>query len=291
MASLRLWITAARPRTLPAAVAPVLVATALAYAWGSAIPAAAMLCLLFALLIQIATNYANDWIDFVKGSDTAERVGPLRVVSSGLISPRAMRNATAGVLLFALLAGLSLIYWGGWWLLPLGLVCIFLAYGYTGGPFPLAYLGLGELFVVLFFGFVAVCVTFYLQTGFVSLDAVLIGLAIGCLSANLLIINNHRDYTEDTRARKMTLAVRFGQRFAEIEFLASVLLAFAILIPLAMLQGNTWVLLPLVVLPWAARTVIQLPAARRSLDYSRVFPASARLLVLYSVLLAAGLVL
>lgn len=291
MAALTPWLIAARARTLPAAIAPVLVATALAYAGGTAIPAAAALCLAFALLIQIATNYANDWIDFEKGADAADRVGPLRVVSAGMVSPAAMRTATFVVLALAFVVGLMLLLFGGWWLLPLGLVCLFLAYGYTGGPFPLAYLGLGELFVVLFFGFVAVGVTFFLQAGYLSAQALFAALAIGCLASNLLIINNHRDYPGDLRAGKKTLAVRFGQRFAEAELLTSVLLAFAALIPLAILQRSSWVLLPFILLPFAARAVMRLPAARLSGDYSTAFPAAGRLLTLFSVLLAVGILL
>lgn len=291
MVALSPWLIAARPRTLPAAIAPVLVATALAYAEGSAVPAAAILCLLFALLVQIATNYANDWIDFEKGADAGDRTGPLRVVSAGLVSPLAMRNATLAVLCLALVVGLTLLIFGGWWLLPLGLVCLFLAYGYTGGPFPLAYLGLGELFVVLFFGFVAAGVTYFLQVGRLSPEVLLAALAVGCLASNLLIINNHRDYAGDLRAGKRTLAVRFGQRFAEVELLISVLIAFGVLAPLAILQQNNWALLPFVLLPFAARMVIRLQRARRNGDYTAVFPAAGRLLSLYAILLAIGVLM
>ncbi|MBC9890644.1 MAG: 1,4-dihydroxy-2-naphthoate octaprenyltransferase, partial [Opitutae bacterium] len=161
-------------RTLPAAMAPVLVATALAHRVGGFDGGSAAICLVFALLLQIATNYANDYFDFKKGADTEARLGPTRAVAAGLIQPEAMKKATGVTFVAALAAGCMLIPYGGWWLLPVGICCLACGYAYTAGPFPLAYIGLGEGFVMRFFGGVAVCVTCFVQTGYFSREALLL---------------------------------------------------------------------------------------------------------------------
>ena len=224
------WIAATRPRTLPLAVAPVLVGSALARHSGSLDLRASGLCLLFAVLAQISANFANDYFDYIKGADTGARVGPRRAVASGLVSPRVMRNATIACCAAAFVAGLGLLPFGGWPLLVVGLASILCAVAYTGGPFPLGYHGLGDLFVILFFGPVAVCSTFFIQTGFVSQASILCSLAVGCLAANVLVVNNYRDHDTDRIAGKKTLVVRFGLRFARTQFCATHLLAF--LVPL-----------------------------------------------------------
>ena len=171
--SWRVWVEAARLRTLPAAIIPVLVGTALAASQGAANYTAAALCLSFALLVQIGTNYANDYYDFIHGADTAQRVGPRRAVAAGLVSPAAMRRAMALIMIVAFLVGLGLIRFGGWWLLPIGVGSILCGIAYTGGPYPLGYNGLGDIFVFLFFGLVAVTTTYYVQAGGVTWAAVI----------------------------------------------------------------------------------------------------------------------
>lgn len=214
----RVWVEAARPRTLPAAIAPVIAATGLAFHDGGMKPAAAAACLGFALLVQIGTNFANDYFDFLKGADTRERVGPRRAVAAGLVAPATMRRATAVVFAAAFLVGLTLLPFGGWPLVLIGVVSILSGYAYTGGPYPLAYHGLGDVFVFVFFGLVAVTATYFVQAGTVTTDAWLIGAGIGGLATNILVVNNHRDIATDRKAGKRTLAVRFGEGFSRLQF-------------------------------------------------------------------------
>jgi 1,4-dihydroxy-2-naphthoate octaprenyltransferase len=215
----KIWLMAARPRTLGAALAPVMIGTALAFGDGYRAWLAALAAALGATLIQIGTNFANDYFDFIKGTDTAERLGPTRVTQAGLMSPLKIRNAF--LLTFALcgLPGLYLIYIGGWPILLLGLLSIASGILYTAGPFALAYIGLGDLFVLIFFGFAATLGTYYVQTGTISQPAVLASVAPGLLSMAILTVNNLRDRLTDTASRKRTLVVRFGPDFARVEYL------------------------------------------------------------------------
>lgn len=208
------WIEAARPRTLPASAAPVIAATAYAAHDGLLQWTPALLCLLFALLAQIASNFGNDYFDFKKGTDRPDRTGPQRAVASGLISPRAMFMATIAVLALACIAGLGLVYYGGWWLVPAGACIALFALAYSAGPYPLSYHGLGDITVLLFFGLVPVNLTYYVQTGFFALPVLWTSVSIGLLSVNILLINNYRDMEEDAANRKNTTVVLFGRRFA-----------------------------------------------------------------------------
>ena len=217
-ANWRVWVEAARPRTLPAAVAPVVAATGLAWQDDSFVAPAALACLGFALLIQIGTNFANDYFDFVKGADTAEGGGPRRAVAAGLVSARTMRGAMIATFLAAFLVGLTLLGYGGWPLLVVGLVSIACGFAYTGGPYPLAYHGLGDLFVFFFFGLVAVTATYYVQAGAIGTDALLVGAGVGALATNILVVNNYRDIDTDRKAGKHTLAVRLGRKATRIQF-------------------------------------------------------------------------
>ena len=223
----RVWLAAMRPRTLPAAVAPVVVGSALAWRAGVFSLPAAALCLAFALLVQVGANFANDYYDFVHGADTQERVGPVRAVASGLVAPRSMKRAMWLVFGLALVTGLALIFWGGWWLVPIGVACIASAIAYTGGPYPLGYHGLGDLFVFVFFGLVAVGVTFYVQAGRITSAALLAGAAVGALATNILLVNNYRDAATDAQAGKRTVVVRFGPRYARGQFAAAHAIAAA----------------------------------------------------------------
>ena len=216
-----IWWEAARPRTLPAAIAPVLLASSLAWHDEGFQLGAALICLVFALLIQVGTNYANDYFDFVKGADTAERVGPRRAVAAGLITPETMKRAMIGVFALAFVVGLSLLRFGGWPLLVVGVASITCGVLYTGGPFPLAYHGWGDVFVFVFFGLVAVVVTFFVQTGNVTVEAWLLGAGIGGLANNILVVNNYRDIDTDRKAGKRTLAVRWGRGFAHGQFIGA----------------------------------------------------------------------
>jgi 1,4-dihydroxy-2-naphthoate octaprenyltransferase len=286
----RLWIEAARPKTLPAAVVPVMVGTAVAAAHRSADYGKAAICLLFALLVQVGTNFANDYFDFVKGADTPARVGPRRAVAAGLIAPRTMLGATWLVLGAAFLVGLLLVREGGWILLPVGIVSIACAIAYTGGPFPLGYNGLGDLFVFIFFGLVAVDATFYVQAGGLSPDATSCAAAVGLLAANILVANNYRDAETDARAGKKTLVVRFGRKFALWQYALSHVVA--LLCPAALiLYGYRWpVLLPLLLAPWAASLTRRLGASREPAEQIALLGSTAKYLAAFGVLLCAGAV-
>lgn len=285
----RVWIEAARPRTLPAAIIPVLVGTALAAAHGLAHYGRAGICLAFALLVQIGTNFANDYFDFVKGADTVTRVGPRRAVAAGLVSPRTMLIATVLVLAVAFLAGLLLVREGGWILLVIGVVSIVCAIAYTGGPFPLGYNGLGDLFVFIFFGLVAVDTTFFVQTGFIGTDVTSCAAAIGLLAANILVANNYRDMETDAVAGKKTLVVRFGRKFAVWQYALSVICA--LLCPVALfLYGYRWpVLLPLLLAPWAAKLSRRLARSRDPLEQIALLGSTAKFLALFGLLLTVGI--
>jgi 1,4-dihydroxy-2-naphthoate polyprenyltransferase len=285
------WILAARPRTLGAAVVPVLAGTALAFAARSFDPLTTILILACAVLIQIATNYFNDAIDHAKGADTAARIGPTRVTNAGLLAPRAVMRGGAVCLAMAVLLSVPLVLHGGWPIVVIGLFSLLFAYAYTGGPFPLAYLGLGEIFVVLFFGIIAVAGTFYLNTLAWSWESVLAGLQIGLHSSVLLAVNNMRDIESDRAAGKRTLAARFGLTFARRENAALVMAPFFSGIAWLPL-GYLWAfLLPLMTLPlawWLARACL---AAAPDRSVNRLLAQAAALHAAFGLLLALGFVL
>lgn len=286
----RHWLEAARPKTLPAAVIPVLVGTALAAAHHATDFGKAAICLAFALLVQIGTNFANDYFDFVKGADAPGRVGPRRAVAAGLIASPAMLRATWLVLGTAFLVGLLLVRDGGWVLLLIGVISIACALAYTGGPFPLGYNGLGDLFVFVFFGLVAVDATFYVQAGGLAPDVTSCAAAIGLLAANILVANNYRDAETDARTGKKTLVVRFGKKFAVWQYALSHIVA--LLCPAAlMLYGYRWpVLLPLVLAPWTARLTRRLATSKEPAEQIALLGATAAYLAAFGVLLSVGVV-
>lgn len=286
-----IWIEAARPKTLPAAVIPVVVATAFAAARGRADGFDAGVCLVFALLVQVGTNFANDYFDFAKGADTAARVGPRRAVAAGLVTPRAMLGATVLVLALAFSVGLLLVAEHGWGLLPVGVLSVVCAVAYTGGPYPLGYNGLGDVFVFVFFGLVAVGVTYFVQAGMPGLDVWLAAAALGLLAANLLVANNYRDVETDARAGKRTLVVRFGRKFARVQFGVSNGFALAVPVVLAA-SGHGWtVLAPLVLTPWAAGLSRRLATAGAPADLIALLGSTAKFLAAYGLLLSAGVLL
>jgi len=214
-ATLKSCVLAARPKTLPAAIVPVWAGCVLAWKLGGGFDAVLALCtLLGAVAIQIATNFFNDAIDAEKGADTERRLGPVRVTASGMLPPRVVMRLALVFLGIALLCGVVLYQARGWPIVLIGIPSLFLAYGYTGGPFPLAYRGMGEIFVILFFGLIAVSGTVFVQTGGWPPEALLLGAQTGLLSAVLISINNFRDREEDSTTGKRTLAVRCGPKVA-----------------------------------------------------------------------------
>ncbi len=225
---LRAWVLAARPRTLTAAAAPVLLGSGLALGRGSFSPLPAAAALLGALLIQIGTNLANDYYDHLRGGDTHDRVGPLRVTQAGLLPPTTVRNGAFAVLGAALLLGFYVVPGGGGAIVIIGLASLVCALAYTGGPYPLAYHGLGDLFVFVFFGLVAVGGSYWVQALDFGWDVLLAGAGMGALSTAILVVNNLRDAETDARAGKRTLAVRLGVGGTKVEFVLLVLLALGV---------------------------------------------------------------
>ena len=286
----QIWLGALRPRTLPAAIAPVLTGSALACHDGAFDPAAAALCLGFALLVQIGTNFANDYYDYIRGADTAARVGPRRAVAAGLIAPGVMKDAMIAVFVAAFAVGLGLLTWGGPWLLVIGVASIASGYAYTGGPWPLAYLGLGDVFVFIFFGLVAVGGTYFVQAGRITIETVLAGVLLGLLAANILVVNNYRDTETDAVANKRTLVVRWGRGAARVQFIISLAVAFAVPLVFLLRCHRAWVLLPLVLLPLAWSHVRRLRESKSPGELIALLGDTGKLLALFAVLFAAGLV-
>ncbi len=290
----RLWWLAARPKTLPAAAAPVVVGTALAWEAG-AFHALAAACALFgALLIQIGTNYANDYHDFVKGADTAERKGPTRVTQAGWASPEATRRAAVLAFALAVAAGTYLMLRGGWPIVAVGVLSILSGVLYTAGRYALAYLGLADLFVLVFFGPVAVAGTYYVQavgTPALRLLPVVIsaGLGPGLLATAILVVNNVRDVDEDRGADKRTLIVRFGRAFGVRLYAGCV--AGAAVVPVALWwwsREHALSMLAAVVLPLALPVVRQLRDERDATRLNPLLGATARLLLVWSALFSIG---
>jgi len=241
------WIEGARLRTLPMGIAPVIVGSAAAYDLEAFHPLRALLALLTALLFQVGVNYSNDYSDGIRGTDDV-RVGPLRLTASGLASPKSVKYAAFACFGAAMLAGLLLIMLSGTWpLLLVGVGCVIAAWGYTGGKNPYGYIGLGEVFVFLFFGLVATMGTTYTQALAVSWSSFLGAVSIGLLASALLMANNVRDIPTDREAGKMTLAVRLGDEAARISYV--MMLALALLLPLLLINDHPWILLVLLVSP------------------------------------------
>ena len=287
----QIWSEAARPRTLPAAVAPVLAGSALAAHDGQFDGFAAALCLVFALLVQIGTNFANDYFDHQRGADNAARVGPRRAVAAGLVRPRTMKRAMWAAFATAFAAGLSLVAWGGPWLLLVGVASIACGYAYTGGPWPLAYHGLGDLFVFVFFGLVAVSVTYFVQAGRFTVDAFLIAIPVGLLTANILLVNNYRDVETDAAAKKRTLVVRLGRPASRVQFALALLIALAMPVAFVFRGYGAWCLLPLALTPVAWSHTRRLHQSATPGELIVLLGDSGKLLASYALLFSAGLLL
>jgi 1,4-dihydroxy-2-naphthoate octaprenyltransferase len=279
---MNIWIAGARPRTLPAAIAPVLVATALAGSNSKVIPA--LLALTVSLALQIGVNYANDYSDGIRGTDN-ERVGPLRITASGLASPRSVRNAAFISFGVAAVAGLLLAVMTSWWLIAVGAAAIAAAWGYTGGKNPYGYLGLGEIFVFIFFGLVATMGSYYVQVEELTLDSFLISVPMGSLSCSILVVNNIRDRALDALAGKKTLAVRVGDKTARYGFLFLILTAF--ITPLAL--GSGWILITFLAAPFALILVRGVLRGASGLDLIPLLTRTGKLQLQYSLLLAIAL--
>ncbi len=286
---LRVWILAARPKTLGAAVAPVVVGTAMAVEAGGWHPLSATLALLSAILIQVGVNYHNDYVDYLKGADTDDRVGPMRVTQAGLVHPDTMKWATVWVFAGAVAAGAYLIYRGGWPILTIGVASIATAIWYTAGSYSLAALGLADLAVFLFFGPVAVGGTYYVQALACPPEVLLAGMGPGLFSVGILLVNNVRDASDDRRAGKRTLVVRMGRRLGRGLYVACVLVALVLPVGLVGWTGKhpgvaaTLLLLPLSIRP--IRTMLQTTDPEH---LNPLLAATGRLLVLWALVFSIG---
>jgi 1,4-dihydroxy-2-naphthoate octaprenyltransferase len=300
----RAWVMAARPQTLPAAAAPVIVGTAMALAAGVFAPLPALAALIGAEFLQIATNFANDYFDAVKGADTADRQGFTRVTQSGLIPPRQVKYAAGLTYGLAFLTGIYLVAIGGLPIVVIGLASIVAGITYTGGPYPFGYYGLGDLFVFVFFGLVAVTGTYYVQAasyvpglfpywvppGTVTVDVLVASLPMAALSTAILVVNNVRDIETDRETGKITLAVRLGYRGSRLEFLGLLALAYAVPFYFVGRGYGLPSLLPLLSVPYAAR-IWQTVRSERSGDaLNPALEDTGKLLALYALLFAIGVI-
>jgi len=292
MADLHTWILAVRPKTLPAAAGPVFVGTALAFSdQGLAIlPALGSLCIAF--LLQIGVNLANDFFDSITGIDTRDRLGPTRVTQSGLISPPAVKAAMWCVLALAMLLGLVLAMRGGWPVLIIGTACILAALGYSGGPYPLASHGLGDLFVFIFFGLVAVGGTYYIQTLQLTWRVLAMAIMVGLPITAIIVVNNLRDVHTDHKAGKYTLAVLIGEKGSKLEY--TLLLLSAFVIPFICWRigwASAWILLTWLGFPWCWVLIRLVWNSPISPALNSVLAKTAAFSLFYNTLLSVGIVL
>jgi 1,4-dihydroxy-2-naphthoate octaprenyltransferase len=282
------WLEGARPRTLPAAVAPVLAGTGAAALIDEVRPLRAVLALIVALALQVAVNYANDYSDGIRGTD-ADRVGPLRLVGSGAAAAGTVKRAAFAAFAVAGVAGLVLAAMTSWWLVAVGLAAMLAAWGYTGGPRPYGYAGLGELFVFTFFGLVAVCGTTYVQVGRITGVSVICAVAIGLLACALLVANNLRDVPTDAVSGKRTLAVRIGERATRLLYVDLVAIAFILVLVLS--AGQPWALVAFVAAPLAVRAARPVMGGATGRDLVPVLQWTGRTELVFAVGLLVGLAL
>jgi 1,4-dihydroxy-2-naphthoate polyprenyltransferase len=284
----RIWVMAARLRTLPAAIAPVLVGTSLAGQEGTFRAGAFVAALLGSIFIQVGTNLSNDYSDARRGADTEDRLGPVRVTAGGLVPPRQVLIATYVTFGLAVLCGAYLVYVAGPALLAIGAASILAGVLYTGGPRPYGYEGLGEVFVFLFFGIVAVTGSYFVQVETLEWEAFALAVPVGLLAAAILVVNNVRDIDTDRRAGKRTLAVRLGRRNVRTLYSVMLLVAYVAVIPVV-LPLSPWVLLPWLTLPLAARLARTVRAHVDGPTLNAALARTGMLQLLFCVLLSAGI--
>ncbi|WP_243349423.1 1,4-dihydroxy-2-naphthoate polyprenyltransferase [Parabacteroides sp. FAFU027] len=292
MTKLQIWLLAARPKTLPAALMPVFTASALAWKVGDFNPLAAFLCLMFALLAQIAANFANDYFDYKGGVDTEERLGPARAVASGWVKPKVMLRATFIALGLACLFGIGLISYGGWNMVLVGLACVVFACLYSTGPYPLSRYGMGDIFVVIFFGFVPVLFTYYVQAGHFTPEAWLLGAIMGLLSINILISNNYRDVDTDRKTNKYTTIVLFGKGFGKSLYAFTGVAACLLSGICYESMGNSWI--GLITFPFLYphfMTLREMARIDHGRELNKILGQSSRNFLLFGLLFVLGLLL
>ena len=285
------WVLASRPKTLPAAAAPVIVATFLAIEDGVFQFWPALAALIGALLIQIGTNFANDYYDFIKGTDTEERIGPTRVTQAGLLSPKEVFTGMWIVFALAVLVGIYILIIGGWPIFVIGLFSILFGILYTGGPYPLGYNGLADIFVFIFFGFVAVGGTYYIQAGTIPSHVYWASVPIGLIATAILVVNNIRDMEQDKIAGKRTLAVRFGKKVSQLQYF--VMLGISYLVPVVMLVSGLasyWILVVFLSLPLAYSLSKDIVEKQGSV-LNQTLAGTGKLELIYAILFSVGYLL
>lgn len=286
------WLLAIRPKTLFASLAPVILGLAVAYTETQTLNVLiAVLTVFCALTLQIASNLANDYLDALRGVDNETRLGPVRVTSSGLISLTTMKNALAATLFIAFILGVYLMYIGGPFIIFIGLISLYFAYGYTGGPFPLSYNGLGEVAAFIFFGIVAVVGTNFLQTHSISKLAVILGMGPGFISACILAVNNLRDISSDRETKKHTLAVRFGENFQRKLCITTIILSMLVCL-YVMIVYHYKLLAPVLILPFLFhKTWLQILYHPIDAKLNKALARTAQYNLLYCLAISVGIVL
>lgn len=289
--SFKAWILASRPKTLSAAAVPVMIGLSLSFAdvgvdgfkvWP------ALLCVLFALTMQIDANFVNDYFDFVRGNDDESRLGPRRACASGWIAPRQMMRAVVATTLLACAAGLPLVVYGGWEMVLVGVLCVVFCFLYTTS---LSYMGMGDVLVLVFFGIVPVCVVYYLQAGTVSLEAFVASLACGFVIDTLLLVNNYRDIDGDLRAGKRTLVVRLGARLGRMAYLVSGILAFLLGVSFVFFGHAAASLLPVAYIMMHCLAYRKLVKINKGKALNIVLGMTARNMFFYGLLVSLGFLL
>lgn len=288
--NLKPWIEATRPKTLPASIIPVLIGNAAAFAENKFNPFVMLITMFCALMIQIITNYLNEVYDFKKGADTKDRLGPKRQVASGVISAKMMSIVSFILILITFLTGLYLVDYAGIEILLVGILSLFFAFAYTGGPYPLAYNGLGEIFVFVFFGLVAVCGSYYVQTQNLNLFIVLAAIPAGMLSSNILGVNNIRDIETDKLANKKTLAVKIGKSNAIKLFEFEIASAYAAIVILSILYNNYILLLPLLTIVLSIRLIKNVKTLV-GLELNKALAATGKLLLIFGILQCISMII
>lgn len=285
------WIIASRPKTLLAAIVPVVVGSALAINKGKFAISFSIIALLCSVLIQVGTNFTNDLYDFLKGADTEDRKGPLRVLAAGLISVTEMKIGVVFIFSVSFILGLILVYEAGPVIFVIGILSIIAGIAYTAGPYPLAYNGLGDIFVFMFFGIAGTMGTYYIQVKDFSFISFLISIPVGALITDILVVNNFRDIEEDRAAGKRTLAVLCGRGFTRFQFIFLILTSFAIpAVLFFFFDFHYWVFLPYLTFPLAYKLIIMLYTLD-GLQLNKTLELTAKLSALYGFLFAAGLTL
>tara|TARA_Y100000996_G_scaffold412494_1_gene398749 strand:+ start:279 stop:1145 length:867 start_codon:yes stop_codon:yes gene_type:complete len=285
------WIIASRPKTLIAAIAPVILGSSLAFQEDSFNLLLFTVILITAILIQIGTNLVNDLFDYINGADNEDRLGPDRALQKGLLSKSQIESAIFFIFTIAVVLGFYLALIGGWPIVIIGSISILFGFLYTSGPYPLAYNGLGDIFVFIFFGLVSVSGTYYLYTGNFYMDSIILGSSVGSISTGILVVNNLRDIYNDKKFGKNTLAVLLGKRFTQIEYLLLMIIAYLIPIYISFIFGwKSSLYIVYFTLPIAIQLILQV-FFKEGADLNKTLEGTAKLLLLYTLLLSFGIVI